>query len=133
MAIVSVDTNVIIRLLTKDDNSQFQLSLKLFQEQNIFICDTVILEVEWVLRFAYKFSPSQINKALQNLFALPNVHLTNANVIAGVLNWHQLGLDFADAFHLAQSQQCSRFYTFDRQFLRKGKELSKCKLKLPKF
>ncbi len=49
---ISVDTNIIVRLLTKDDVEQFQQSLKLFQEEDIFICDTVILETEWVLRFA---------------------------------------------------------------------------------
>lgn len=43
---ISVDTNVVVRLLTKDDLEQFQYSLKLFQEKNIFICDTVILETE---------------------------------------------------------------------------------------
>ena len=42
---------------------QFQKSLKLFQEKEIFICNTVILETEWVLRFAYKFSPSEIYQA----------------------------------------------------------------------
>ncbi len=72
---ISVDTNVIVRLLTKDDIKQFQQSLKLFQEQNIFICNTVILETEWVLRFAYKFSPSEIYQAFSKLFGLPNVYL----------------------------------------------------------
>ena len=69
---ISVDTNVIVRLLTKDDAEQFKQSLKLFQEKDIFICDTVILETEWVLRFAYKFSPSEIyqtfNKWISVLF-----------------------------------------------------------------
>ncbi len=33
---ISVDTNVIVRLLTKDDVGQFQQDLKLFQEREIF-------------------------------------------------------------------------------------------------
>lgn len=130
---ISVDTNVIVRLLTKDDMKQFQQSLRLFQEKEIFICDTVILEVEWVLRFAYKFIPDQICQALRNLFGLSNVYLSNANEIAQVLEWHQQGLDFADALHLAQSQHCSQFYTFDRQFLQKAKNLTKCEVKQPKL
>ena len=128
---ISVDTNVIIRLLTKDDREQFQQSLKLFQEKDIFICDTVILEAEWVLRFAYRFSPPEIYQAFTKLFGLPNVYLTNANAIAQVLEWHQAGLDFADAFHLSQSQHCSQFYTFDRQFLHKAKGLTECEVKQP--
>ena len=128
---ISVDTNVIVRLLTKDDIKQFQQSLKLFQEQNIFICNTVILETEWVLRFAYKFSPSEIYQAFTKLFGLTNVYLANANATAQVLEWHQAGLNFADAFHLAQSQNCSQLYTFDRKFLNKAKNLTECKIKQP--
>ncbi len=129
---IAVDTNIVIRLLVKDDVKQFQRSLKLFQEKDIFICDTVILETEWVLRFAYKFSPPEIYQAFSKLFGLPNVYLRNANAIAQVLNWHQAGLDFADAFHLAQSQHCSQFYTFDRKFLSKAKGLTECQVKQPK-
>ena len=74
------------------------------------------------MRFAYKFSPSEIDQAFTKLFGLPNVYLANANAIAQVLEWHQQGLDFADAFHLAQSQHCSELYTFDRRFLNKAFE-----------
>ena len=128
---ISVDTNVIVRLLTKDDVEQFQQSLKLFQEKEIFICDTVILETEWVLRFAYKFSPSEIYQAFTRLFGLTNVYLANANAISQVLGWHQQGLDFADAFHLAQNQHCSQLYTFDRKFLQKAQNLTECEVKQP--
>ena len=128
---ISVDTNIIVRLLTQDDLEQFRQSLKLFQEQEIFICDTAILETEWVLRFAYKFSSSDIVQALTKLFGLPNVHLTNANAIAQVLMWHQQGLDFADAFHLAQSQHCLQLYTFDRHFSRKAQNLIECDVRQP--
>ena len=52
-------------------------------------------------------------------------------MIAQVLDWHKAGLDFADACHLAQSQHCSQFYTFDQKFLRKAKGLTDCELKQP--
>jgi predicted nucleic-acid-binding protein len=137
MAMIAVDTNVVVRLLTKDDEIQFQHSLKLFQEQNIFICDTVILEVEWILRFAYKFTPEQICQAFRKLFGLPNTYISDINAItlrvrcaiAKVLEWHEVGLDFADAFHLGQSQHCSELYTFDQKFYRKAQDLSDCQLK----
>lgn len=38
---IAVDTNVIVRLLTQDDEQQYNKSLKLFQEQDIFIPDTL--------------------------------------------------------------------------------------------
>jgi predicted nucleic-acid-binding protein len=97
---VVVDTNIIVRFLTQDDELQYQKSLKLFQTQNIFILDSVILETEWVLRFAYKFKPVEICEALRKLFGLPNVYLNNASAIAQSLKWHEAGLDFADVFTL---------------------------------
>lgn len=72
---VAVDTNIIVRLLTQDDNAQYQKSLEIFQTQTIFIPDTVILETEWVLRFAYKFKPSEICAALRKILGLLNVNV----------------------------------------------------------
>jgi predicted nucleic-acid-binding protein len=36
---IAVDTNIVVRLLTQDDEQQYSKSLKLFQEQDIFIPD----------------------------------------------------------------------------------------------
>jgi predicted nucleic-acid-binding protein len=128
---ISVDTNIVVRLLTQDDEQQYNKSLKLFQEQDIFIPDTVILETEWVLRFAYRFQPDAICQALRNLFGLPNVQLANASLMAEVLEWHENGLDFADALNLAQSQHCSSIYTFDDKFVKRAKRLSECEVQQP--
>jgi predicted nucleic-acid-binding protein len=43
---IAVDTNIIVRFLTQDDELQFQKSREIFQTQDIFITDTVILETE---------------------------------------------------------------------------------------
>ena len=88
-----------VRFLTQDDPIQFKQAVKLFQEADLFIPDSVILETEWVLRFAYTFSPVEIVKAFQKLLGLPNVHVDNQEKIARVLEWHEQGLDFADALH----------------------------------
>jgi predicted nucleic-acid-binding protein len=129
---VTVDTNIVVRLLTQDDELQYQQSLEIFQSQDVFIVDTVILETEWVLRFAYKFNPSEICQALRKLFGLSNVYLANASLIVRVLQWHENGLDFADAFHLAQGQHCSELYTFDEKFVNRANQLTRCKVIKPK-
>lgn len=128
---IAVDTNIIIRLLTKDDEIQYQQSLALFKSKNIFIPDTVILETEWVLRFAYKLKPLEICQALRNIFGLPNVYLTNEKLILQVIEWHEKGVDFADAFHLASSNHCLEFYTFDEKFIKKSQNLSNSTVKKP--
>ncbi|WP_287265562.1 hypothetical protein [Moorena sp. SIO3A2] len=70
---IAVDTNVVVRLLTQDDQLQFNKSVEIFRKQEVFIADTVILETEWVLRFAYKFKPAAICQGLRNLFGLPKI------------------------------------------------------------
>lgn len=128
---IAVDTNIVVRLLTQDDEQQYSKSLKLFQEQDVFIPDTVILETEWVLRFAYKFKPTETCRALKNLFGLPNLQISNASLMAQVLQWHENGLDFADALLLAYSQTCSVMYTFDDKFVKKAGELTRCEVQKP--
>ena len=103
----------------------------MFQTNDIFICDTVILEVEWVLRFAYKFKPDQICEGLRHLFGLSNVYLSDSILMAQVVKWHETGLDLADALHLAKSKHLKKFYTFDRQFLGKAQSLTQCEVKQP--
>jgi predicted nucleic-acid-binding protein len=128
---IAVDTNIIVRLLTQDDEQQYHKSLKLFQEHDIFIPDTVILETEWVLRFAYHFKPDEICNAFKVLLGLPNVQISNGNLMLQVLQWHENSMDFADALHLAQSQNCSVIYTFDTKFINKAEGLTECKVRQP--
>ncbi|MFQ4138227.1 type II toxin-antitoxin system VapC family toxin [Nodosilinea sp. PGN35] len=121
---IAVDTNILIRLITQDDEAQHRASVDLFQNPEIFIPDTVILETEWVLRFAYDFKTQEICTALRKVFGLPNVYLANENLTAQVLQWYENGLDFADALHLATSQHCSVLYTFDKEFIKRAKKLT---------
>lgn len=130
-SIIAIDTNILVRLITQDDKTQYQQSLSLFENQNIFIADTVILETEWVLRFAYKFKPVKIGQALRKVFGLPNVYLTDEKLILQVIEWHEKGVDFADAFHLASSNHCLEFYTFDDKFIKKSQNLSNSTVKKP--
>ncbi len=128
---VAIDTNILVRLLTKDDDSQYQRAYILFQDREIYFSKTVILETEWVLRYAYKFRPTEIILGLRRLFGLPNVSLEDAGDVALALKWHESGMDFADALHLASSQQCDTFYTFDEQFVKKGNDVSGCPVRIP--
>ena len=128
---IAVDTNIVVRFLTGDDQQQFKKALALFENNDVFIPDTVILESEWVLRYAYGFTPHDICRALTKLLGLPNVHVTNPTLIAQAIQWHELGLDFADALHLTQSQQCEQFFTFDSKLIRKASGLCQCSVLKP--
>ena len=130
-SMIAIDTNIVVRFITKDDELQYQQSLALFKNKNIFIADTFILETEWVLRFAYKFKPLEICQAFRMVFGLPNVYLTNEKLILQVIEWHENGIDFADAFHLASSNHWLEFYTFDERFIKKSQSLSNSTVKKP--
>ncbi|WP_254446887.1 type II toxin-antitoxin system VapC family toxin [Dolichospermum sp. UHCC 0259] len=130
-SMIAIDTNIVVRFITEDDELQYQQSLALFKNKNIFIADTVILETEWVLRFAYKFKSLEICQAFRKVFGLPNVYLTNEKLILQVIEWHENGIDFADAFHLASSNHCLEFYTFDERFIKKSQSLSNSIVKKP--
>lgn len=115
---ISVDTNVIVRLLTGDDKPQFKRAKALFEKEDIIITTSVILECEWVLRYAYHFKQNDIMNAFQSLFGLSNVQLQDPAVVADAIEWHQNGMDFADAIHLAQSKDSEAFVTFDKKLIK---------------
>ena len=127
---IAVDTNVIVRLLTHDDERQYKRALSLFSSQLVFIPETVIQETEWVLRHAYEFSAAEICRALSGLFGLINVRLSDPTRIAQAIEWHKQGLDFSDALHLAQSQRCEKLYTFDKSFSARANNLGSCLVEL---
>ena len=128
---IAVDTNVIVRFLTRDDETQFLKAYHIFKKQDLFIPDSVVLETEGVLRYAYNFCVADICSALKKLFGLPNVHLSNPVFITQAIEWHEQGLDFADALHLAQSQQSKQLVTFDKNYVKKAKGLCKCVVSVP--
>ena len=128
---IALDTNIIVRFFTRDDEKQYKKAYVLLQSEAVFIPDTVILETEWVLRFAYGFSPAAISAALRKLLGLRNVQLANAAQMAQVIDWHEKGLDFSDAMHLAGCEECEKLYTFDKKFASRSEGLSNCPVVLP--
>jgi len=128
---VSADTNVIVRLLVGDDKIQLKKAKQLFEQEKIFIATSVVLECEWVLRYAYHFEPLAIANAFLALFGLPNVTLQEQTVIDDALAWHQQGMDFADAMHLAVSRHCDSFATFDKKFIKSAEKFTQFTVREP--
>ena len=128
----AIDTNIIVRFLTGDDQKQFTKAKQVFSQQKLFIPDTVLLESEWVLRFAYQFTPLEINNAFTSLLGLPNVMTDKPLQLIQTLEMHKDGFDFADALHLAKSQtHTSTFLTIDKGFIHIAKGKGNCKVKKP--
>ena len=128
---ISVDTNVLVRLLTADHAAQYKASVALFSSETIFIPITVLLEAEWVLRAAYERSAAEVCEAFRRVLGLPNVAVADGQRVAQAIVWHERGLDFADALHLALSQGHETLKTFDTAFVRQAKGLSECRVEKP--
>ena len=120
----AVDANVLVRLLTDDDEAQTRIAKRVMAAGDTFISSTVLLETEWVLRGAYRFAPNEVNLALSALGGLRGVTFEAPNVVAQALDWHREGMDFADAIHVASASRCERFFTFDRKLARQAKALA---------
>ena len=128
---LAVDTNVIVRYLTGDDAEQFAKASALIGSEHVYICTTVLLEAEWVLRRGYRFRRDQIVAALTAFAGLPRVTVEAPAVAARALDWMRGGMDFADALHLAQAQGYEAFVSFDQRFAIIANALSKVKVRAP--
>src|SRR5207244_8137709 len=113
---LAVDTNVVVRYLTGDDAEQFGKASAVIRDEDIYVCTTVLLETEWVLRGAYRFGRERVVAALAAFAGLPRVTLEDPAAAAKALDWAGRGMDFADALDLAKAQGCEAFVTFDQRF-----------------
>ena len=89
---------------------------------------TVILETEWVLRYAYEIETSRIIEGLKRLLGLPNVSVEDSDTVTQAISWFEDGLDFAGALHLASSKRADKFVTFDRAFAKKARDAGALKV-----
>ena len=64
---LAVDTDVVVRYLTRDDAEQFAKVNALIGGEDVYVCTTVLLETVWVLRRAYRFSRERVVDALAPL------------------------------------------------------------------
>lgn len=116
----AVDTNVLVRLLVNDEPLQAALAEQAMSSGPVFIPKTVVVELEWVLRTAYRLSPAAIAAAIESLLATADVSLEDAPAVRQSIDWFKKGLDFADALHLASSVHAESFLTFDAALRRRS-------------
>jgi predicted nucleic-acid-binding protein len=121
---IAIDTNVVVRYLVDDDPAQAARARALVDSNQVFVPLTVMLETEWVLKSAYAF-PIDVRAAALLAFAgLPSVTIEDATAMARALGWAAQGVDFADGLHLAKSEGCEAFATFDAAFAKAARSLA---------
>jgi predicted nucleic-acid-binding protein len=111
--LTSVDTNVVLRRIVRDDPAQLELAIAVFASGGVYITRTVLVEVEWVLRSVYKWQRARVIDALEQLIHIEGVILEDEARSHWAIDRYRAGADLADMLHLAASHVADRFATFD--------------------
>lgn len=122
----SLDTNILVRWLVKDDVRQAAKVRDMLQStiesgERLFIPVTVALELEWVLRSRYSMPKPSIIKALVSLLETSEVVFQFELAIErAVSHYRQGNADFADCLHLGLSSAENNhpLVTFDKKAAR---------------
>lgn len=118
--LVAIDTNVLVRYITRDDPTQERAARALFEQSRVFVARTVIMETEWVLRSTYRYSAAQITGVFAIIVDNDNVVVEDEGVVRTALRAFESGLDFADALHLAACGDHETFATFDMRLRKRA-------------
>jgi predicted nucleic-acid-binding protein len=120
----AVDTNILARFYLRDDTAQARIAVDVLSAGDVFVPKTVVLELEWVLRFVADQPPRKVMDCLAHLIALPGITVEDRDEIETALTHCREGIDFADALHRAASKSCSELLTFDdRGYARRARKL----------
>lgn len=119
---IAIDTNVLVRLLVRDDEAQYAAAQRLVDEaaaagEPVLIVLGALLETEWVLRSRYKLDKTGIAGAFTALLESADVEFEHPPTVEEALYvWAQYSeADFADCLLTARTAHLgrSRFLTFD--------------------
>ena len=115
----AVDTNVLVRLVTRDDDRQVAAAED-FVARGAWVPHLVLAEATWVLASVYERKPAQIATAVEML--LNHQHLTlqdSEAVAAAVASFRRRpALGFSDCLVLEVARKAGHLPvgTFDRDF-----------------
>lgn len=119
------DTNVVVRLIVRDDEAQCRLAERAFRAAvatgGVWIGSVVLVEISWVLRVAYKFDRVTIAAALRRLTGIEGVHIEDAATTELALGAYESGsADFSDFFILESARRGGALplHTFDERLSR---------------
>lgn len=121
----ALDTNILIRYLTRDDEEQFQRVLRLLTRKGgrFFVCDLVLAETDWVLRSLYEWSGTEVADALTLLTTISNLSFEDESRLRSSLKAVRDGADLADELIVRASRDhgAGAFVTFDKGIVRRHK------------
>ena len=120
---IAVDTNVLVRLLVNDPDSQAQVDLAktlLKRAKQVYVPQIVQVEMVWVLESAYQFDKSAVLTALKHLQQTALFVLQHKKQFDTALaTFEKYTADFSDTLILSNCLENEhQLFTFDKKFAR---------------
>jgi predicted nucleic acid-binding protein len=118
---ISVDTNILARLLLKDNAKQYRETKALVEgDEEVYVPITVLLELAWVLKVRDS-TRQEILAALRGIVDLPQVRPQHPDAVRRAFAWIESGMDIADALHIALSARVTQFVSFDQGLAKRAR------------
>ncbi len=125
---LGLDTNVLVRYLTRDNQPQYERARRLIDHgvskgEPVLVSLLVLLETEWVLRSRYELVKSEIVAAFSALLDTADLSFEDEQSIErAVYSWKDSAADFADCLIEARNHRlgCRATATFDAKALKLG-------------
>ncbi len=117
---IAVDTNVLVRYLTWDDESQAKVAARIIDSGETVTISTIVLcEFAWVLKRAYRYRIEEIADAIRRIITSRNVEVDRPVAEAGLRAMERSG-DFADGVIEVDAVRAKSRHiaTFEQDFAR---------------
>jgi len=114
---VAADTNVLVRLITREDDQQLP-SAEAFVSEGVWISNIVLVEAMWVLHRTYRRDHAEIARIIRMLLGERHIALQNVDVVRSALDLYERhpSLGFSDCLILEIERKAGHLPlgTFDR-------------------
>ena len=122
---ILLDTNVVIRFLTRDNEEYYHKSVEIFRDiesgkTEALLMDFIFAEIIYVLKRIYKYSKNDIASVLKKLLLYKNLYTENKLITFEALEiYADKNIDFADAMLCAkQKLEGFEIISFDKDIER---------------
>ena len=100
----ALDTSVLARWLLNDDPKQSAIAEQVLA-QRVWVSQTVMLELGWVLFKALQLPRPVVAAMLQQIVELDTVEVENCDALDWAISRFQRGADWADMIHIAADRK----------------------------
>lgn len=119
---VGIDTNILLRLIVKDDPEQHQSVIdfgkRMGKDYNGFVTLISLVEIDYALRKHYGFTKVQSAEAVRRIIRIRGVEVQSPDTVIRALSGVEDGCgDFADLMitHLCLDAGCDCLVTLDKK------------------